>query len=125
MVDGAAGDVSAIPGGLRITFGAGKSDMSPATVAALNKLGEAVAPSETAALNIYAYAAGAPDDPSTPRRLSLSRALAARAVLMSDNIASTRIYVHAMGGTPSPGPADRVDVQLAGNPSPPKDAAAK
>jgi len=113
MVSGAAGDVSSITDGLRVTFGAGKADMSPATVAALHSLGQAVAPNEQAALNIYAYAAGAPDDPSTPRRLSLSRALAARAVLMSDNIASTRIYVHAMGSTPSAGPADRVDVQLA------------
>jgi len=52
----------------------------------------------------------------TPRRLSLTRALAARAVLMSDNIVSTRIYVHALGATPSVGPPDRVDVQLAGTP---------
>jgi outer membrane protein OmpA-like peptidoglycan-associated protein len=116
MVSGAAGDVSSIEGGLRVTFGAGKADMSPATVAALHSLAQALAPNPLADVNIYAYAAGAPDDPSTPRRLSLSRALAARAVLMSDGIASTRIYVHALGSTASPGPPDRVDVQLAGSP---------
>jgi outer membrane protein OmpA-like peptidoglycan-associated protein len=122
MVPGAAGDVSSIAGGLRVTFGAGKSDMSPATVAALHNLGHAVAPNPSADINIYAYAAGAPDDPSTPRRLSLSRALAARAVLMSDDIASARIYVHALGSTPSVGPPDRVDVQLAGTPLTPPPA---
>ena len=120
MVPDAAGDVSSIPGGLRVTFGTGKSDLNPTTVAALHEFAKAVAPNPTADVNIYAYAAGAVDDPSTPRRLSLSRALAARTVLLSDQIPSTRIYVHALGSTPSQGPPDRVDVQLAGaTPSPP------
>ena len=120
MIPNAAGDVSSIAGGLRVTFGVGKTDLNPTTVAALHDFGKAVAPNPTADVNIYAYAAGAPDDPSTPRRLSLSRALAARAVLLSDQIPSTRIYVHALGATPSSGPPDRVDVQLAGTaPSPP------
>ncbi len=116
MMPDAAGDASAIAGGVRVTFGPGKFDMSPSTVDALHRFGQAVAPNPSADVNVYAYAAGAPDDPSTPRRLSLSRALAARAVLMSDNIGSTRIYVHALGSTPSDGPPDRVDVQLAGTP---------
>ena len=96
---------------MRVTFGPGKSDLSPATVDALHKLAQAFAPNPAIDVNVYGYAAGAPDDPSTPRRLSLSRALAARAVLMSDNIPSTRIYVHALGSTASSGPQDRVDVQ--------------
>jgi outer membrane protein OmpA-like peptidoglycan-associated protein len=122
VIPNATGDASSIPGGLRVTFGAGQTELNPATVAALHDFAKAVAPNPTADVNIYAYAAGAADDPSTPRRLSLSRALAARTVLLTDQIASTRIYVHALGASPSQGPPDRVDVQLAGAapaPSPP------
>ena len=112
-VPDAVGDASPIPGGLRVTFGADKAELNPATVAALRGLGKRLAASPDADVNVFAYAAGAADDPSTPRRLSLSRALAARAVLMSENIASTRIYLRALGSTPSQGPPDRVDVQQA------------
>jgi outer membrane protein OmpA-like peptidoglycan-associated protein len=114
----AAGDVTTIPGGVRLTFGAGKADLNPATADALHTLGKRLAANPNADLNVFAYATGAPDDPSTPRRLSLSRALAARAVLMSEGIPSTRIYVRALGGTATPGPADRVDVQLVGSAPP-------
>ena len=47
---------------------------------------------ESDSFNVMAYAAGTPEDPSTPRRLSLSRALAVRRVLMADGVASARIY---------------------------------
>ena len=73
---------------------------------------------------MVATAAGSADDPSTPRRLSLSRALAARAVLITEGIASTRIYVRALGASgPPDGPPDRVDVS-AGLPGAPPPAAA-
>ena len=70
-----------------------------------------------------AYAAGSPEDPSTPRRLSLARALAARAVLINEGIASTRIYVRALGSAADDGPADRVDLSAA-PPAPSTPAAA-
>lgn len=119
MVAGAAGDVSPLPGGLRITFGPGKSDLSPATVETLHQLSQALIAKPDADVNVLGYAAGAPDDPSTPRRLSLSRALAVRAVLLGDKIASTRIYPRALGSTASDGPGDRVDVQQVGAAAPP------
>ena len=36
--------------------------------------------------NVVAYAAGTPEDPSTARRLSLSRALAVRSALIADGV---------------------------------------
>ncbi len=109
-------------GGIRITFGDGKSDLNPTTEAAIRTLADQIKADPAISLNIYAYAAGMPDDPSTPRRLSLSRALAARAVLISQGIESTRIYPRALGATPSDGPADHVDVVRAGVAPPPKAA---
>ena len=119
IVADAAGVSSPLPGGVRITFGAGSSDLNPATAKAVQDLAGAVKASPDVDLNVFAYAAGVADDPSTSRRLSLSRALAARAVLISEGIVSTRIYVRALGSTPSDGPADRVDVMRVGTPSPP------
>ena len=119
IVADAAGVAAPLTGGVRITFGAGSSDLNPATAKAVQDVANAVKANADADLNVFAYAAGVPDDPSTSRRLSLARALAARAVLISQGIVSTRIYVRALGSTPSDGPADRVDVVRAGTPSPP------
>jgi hypothetical protein len=64
-------------------------------------------------VTVQAYAQGTKEDPSTPRRLSLSRGLAARAVLLNDGIASTRIYLRALGASDAgDGPPNRVDVTL-------------
>jgi outer membrane protein OmpA-like peptidoglycan-associated protein len=112
----ALGEATPIPGGVRITFGVGKADLNPATNDALRKIAGEVKGDATIDLNVLAYAAGNADDPSTPRRLSLSRALAARAVLISEGIVSTRIYVRALGATASDGPPERVDVIRAGTP---------
>ncbi len=120
----APGTAEAVQGGLRITFGKDRSDLSPATVAAIQGVAEQ-AKSKPGALDVTAYAAGVPDDPSTPRRLSLARALAVRSVLLHEGIEFPRIYVRAMGAGPAPsdkaaapgtpanppaGPADRVDL---------------
>ncbi len=105
----APGAASPIGGGLRITFGGDRFDFNPATEAALRAFARGLAKADTP-VTIYAYAAGSPDDPSTPRRLSLERALATRAVLMDEGIPSPRIYPRALGpagGTVEP---DRVDV---------------
>ena len=113
----APGAAEAVQGGLRITFGKDRSDLSPATVAAIEGIAGQVK-GKTGALDITAYASGVPDDPSTPRRLSLARALAVRSVLLHEGIESPRIYVRAVGAstasaaaTAAPaGPADRVDL---------------
>jgi outer membrane protein OmpA-like peptidoglycan-associated protein len=97
--------------GLRVTFGQDRTDLNPESDAAITALAHA-APTPDATFTLTAFASGG-DDPSTPRRLSLSRALAVRSALMQAGIASVRIYVKALGAS-SPaiaeGPPDRVDI---------------
>jgi outer membrane protein OmpA-like peptidoglycan-associated protein len=70
---------------------------------------------------VSAFAAGTPEDPSTARRVALSRALAVRSVLIAEGVPSARIYVKALGAsspTAAEGPADRVDVTVGGGARP-------
>ncbi len=116
----APGAAAKIQDGLRITFGDGRADLNPGTESALHALAQS-APTGTS-FTVVAFAPGAPEDPSTPRRLSLSRALTARSVLIAAGIPSVRVYVKALGASRGveDGPADRVDVVLeAPNPQPP------
>ncbi len=112
VVADAPGSASPLPaGGTRVTFGADRSDLNPGTAAAIHAVGEALRADPNATVDVIAHAGGTPDDPSTPRRLSLARGLAARAALLGAGIPSTRIYVRALGDSlPDDGPADRVDV---------------
>ncbi len=114
ILDDAEGTFAPLQGGVRITFGAGKSDLNPTTANALREIAREVVADPNTDLNVFAFAAGAADDPSTSRRLSLSRALAARALLISEGIVSTRIYVRALGVATGDGPTDRVDLLRAG-----------
>jgi outer membrane protein OmpA-like peptidoglycan-associated protein len=108
----APGAVAPLPDGLRATFGTGRSELNAATEAAMRGFARPLR--DTAQpVQVTAFAAGTPEDPSTPRRLSLARALAARAVLINEGIASTRIYVRALGAAAGDGPADRVDLSAA------------
>lgn len=115
LADDAPGTVTPLPTGLRITFGADRADISPATAALLTDFANAQL-SQTGGINVFAYATGSAEDPSTPRRLSLQRALTARAVLLKAGIPSPRIYPRAMGPASGDEP-DRVDVVI-GSPSP-------
>lgn len=109
----APGAAAPIPDGLRVSFGDGRADLNPGTEAALRTLAHAAA--AEASFTVAAFAPGAPEDLSSPRRLSLSRALTVRAVLIAQGIASVRIYVKALGASHGieDGPADRVDVTVA------------
>ncbi len=111
--------------GLRVTFGAGQADLSPASVAAIKQLVAAAPPGTNTSFNVAGYAAGTPEDPSTARRLSLSRALAVRSALMADGISSSRIYVRALGAASGGEPPDRVDLAVLGSNASASDAAAK
>ena len=123
MAADAPGAASMLPGGVRVTFGADRQDLNPVTEAALREIARTLKANDQATVNVYAYAAGTPDDLSTARRLSLARALAARAVLVNEGIASTRIYPRALGSTGGDAGPDRVDVVI-GTPGPPAPATA-
>ena len=117
LADDAPGTAVPIQNGVRVTFGSDRADMTAATAAALTQFADGLLSQSTTSINIFAYAAGNADDPSTPRRLSLQRALAARAVLMQAGIPSPRIYPRALGPAGGDEP-DRVDVTT-GSSSPP------
>jgi hypothetical protein len=102
------------PAGLRLEFKSDQSDLSPAANSAIGDLVKATPNGNTVTFNVIAYAAGAADDPSVARRLSLARGLSVRAALIADGVPSTRIYIRALGAGGGDGPADRVDLTAMG-----------
>ncbi|MFT8783833.1 MAG: OmpA family protein, partial [Acetobacter syzygii] len=109
----AQGVVTAIPGGIRLTFAPGSADLNPETHQAILTFGQNLAYKPHVRALINAYSSGAADDPSLPRRMSLARGLAARSVLMNGGIPSTRIYVRVIGvpKDAKPGvPEDHIDI---------------
>ena len=103
------------PADLRLAFDAGGTELKPDAAAAIKRFASAAAASDAASFNVVAYAAGKPEDPSTARRLSLSRALAVRSALMAEGVTSSRIYVRALGAQAAGGPPDRVDISALGS----------
>lgn len=101
-------------GGLQLTFGVSDADLNQASVDAIKQFAGAEA-AGTNTYNVLAYAAGSANDPSAARRLSLSRALAVRSALITDGVASSRIFVRALGSQTGGGPADRVDINRLGS----------
>ncbi len=110
VVADAPGAASDIPRGIRITFGHGRAELNPTTYGALQAVLAASRPGSD--FTVRAYAAGRRSDPSYARRLSLSRALAVRSVLIHGGIASARIALLALGAATkgAAAPADRVDI---------------
>jgi outer membrane protein OmpA-like peptidoglycan-associated protein len=96
-----------------VTFGGSDSDLNPSSVASIKQYTTAGSTGDTT-YNVLAYAAGSPSDPSAARRLSLARALSVRSALMADGVASSHIFVRALGSSAGTGPADRVDISRLG-----------
>lgn len=103
-----------VPAELHIGFAAEAVALSADDTAALKQLAAAVPNSDSATFNVIGYAAAKGDDPSSARRISLSRALAVRNALIANGIASARIYVRALGSQTDVTPPDRVDVSVMG-----------
>jgi outer membrane protein OmpA-like peptidoglycan-associated protein len=116
--DTATSAAHAAGAGLRVTFGSGETDLSPASAAAIQNLVKTGPQGDAISFNVVAYAAGTPEDPSTARRLSLARALVVRSALLADGVSSTRIYVRALGAQAGDAPPDRVDLSILGANSP-------
>lgn len=107
----APGAASKLADGLRVTFGADRSELNPASEAALRALVRAAAPD--ARFSLVASATGKADDSSAIRRLSLSRGLNVRAVLINEGVVSTRILLRALAAPPAgEEPPDRVDIAV-------------
>jgi outer membrane protein OmpA-like peptidoglycan-associated protein len=123
--DSAASAATNTGAGLRVTFGGGEAELSPASASAIKNLVQAAPAGGSTSFNVVAYAAGTPGDPSTARRLSLSRALAVRSALIADGVDSARIYVRALGATGGGEAPDRVDLAVMGGNAPAADAGAK
>jgi outer membrane protein OmpA-like peptidoglycan-associated protein len=100
--------------GLRLTFASGASDLSPESSASIKQLTQDAPKGDETTFNVLAYAPGKPDDPSTARRVSLSRAMAVRSALVADGVPSARIFVRALGEQYGDGPPDRVDLSVTG-----------
>ena len=100
--------------GLRLTFAPGESDLSPESSASIKQLTAQVPLGDLTTFNVLAYAPGKADDPSTARRVSLSRAMAVRSALVADGVPSARIFVRALGEKFGDGPPDRADISVMG-----------
>jgi outer membrane protein OmpA-like peptidoglycan-associated protein len=114
--DTAATKAAATTSGLRLTFAPEQSDLSPESSASIKQLTASAPPGDDTTFNVQAYAPGKADDPSTARRVSLSRAMAVRSALVADGVPSARIFVRALGEQYGDGPPDRVDIAVNGSP---------
>jgi outer membrane protein OmpA-like peptidoglycan-associated protein len=110
---------------LRVTFAPGQSDLSPDSASSIKQLTESAASGDGTTFNVLAYAPGKPDDPSTARRVSLSRAMSVRNALVASGIPSARIFVRALGEQFGDGPPDRVDIGVTGANAPSASATAR
>jgi outer membrane protein OmpA-like peptidoglycan-associated protein len=99
-----------LPPPVRLVFDTGVTELTPEAEATIRDLAKSIPAPAANSINVVAYAAGKPDDPSTARRLSLSRGMAVRSVLLASGIPSAQIYVRALGATAAEGPADQVDL---------------
>lgn len=108
--------------GLRLTFASEQADLSPESSASIKQMAASAPSNDETTFTVQAYAPGKPDDPSTARRVSLSRAMVVRSALVADGVPSARIFVRALGDQYGDGPPDRVDIVVS---TPPGTAAAR
>ena len=94
----------------RIAFPAGQSQLPGDAAGKLDPLIAKLKQDSGLRVQLMAYADGDQEGANKARRLSLSRALAVRAYLIDNDIASTRMDVRALGNRADDGPGDRVDL---------------
>ena len=98
------------PTTLEIVFDAQSFALNDANIAQLDRLAAAMTADDGLNIQLLAYAKGSDDQASQARRLSLSRALAVRGILMERGIRSTRMQVRALGNKTTSGNPDRVNI---------------
>jgi outer membrane protein OmpA-like peptidoglycan-associated protein len=94
----------------RIEFPRGSAKLSNKASLGLKNVAAALSNDSGLRIQLLAYAGQTSDSASQARRLSLSRALAARSKLIEQGVRSTRIDVRALGNKSAGGPADRIDI---------------
>lgn len=98
---------------LTVVFPVNETRMPSAAQGEMTALAQRLSRDESLSLQLMAFAQGDEANTSKARRLSLSRALEVRRVLMDLGVRSTRIEVRALGNkNDSDAPADRVDAIL-------------
>jgi len=102
--------VSVASDALRIPFGVEGADLPESALQPLQELAARLSREPNLRVQLFAFAAGTEKNASQARRLSLSRALAVRAVLIDSGVRSTRMDVRALGSNTNEAPLDRVDI---------------
>jgi outer membrane protein OmpA-like peptidoglycan-associated protein len=97
-----------------LNFGKDSGDLDKAAKTELDKIIAALRDDSTLRAQVRAYASNSADNSGQARRLSLTRALAARTYVLDHNIPATRLDIRALGNnkTDSGQTADKVDVTL-------------
>lgn len=94
----------------RIEFPRGSAKLSNKASIGLQNVAAALSNDAGLRIQLLAYAGTNSESASRSRRLSLSRALAARSKLIKQGVGNTRINVRALGNKSAGGPADRIDI---------------
>ncbi len=97
---------------VQVLFSAGSAKLDKAATAGMKRIADAMNSDASMRIQLLAYAGGASMSASQARRLSLSRALAARSYLIGRGVRSTRIDVRALGNKSSAGSPDRIDLMV-------------
>lgn len=97
---------------LSISFEGRSADLPSGVKDQLQRIADQLNAEDTLRAQVKAYAGSATGSASSARRLSLSRALAVRSILIDFGVRSTRIDVRALGDRNEGGAPDRVDVQV-------------
>jgi len=99
---------------LQVLFSPGSAQLSPEEEASLKDLAAQLAAVPDLRVQLLAYASETNATANTARRLSLSRALAVRDLLIEQGIATARVQVRALGPAED-GPPNRVDIKPQGS----------
>ena len=94
----------------RFNFANSSSEISEGAQTRLKSIAESLESDEKLRLQLLAYAGGEGQTLSQARRISLSRGLAIRSLLLERGIRSDRIDMRALGNKSDGGPPNRVDM---------------
>ena len=97
---------------LTVSFEGESSKLSGDAREQLQTLAESLRSQENLRLQLLAYAGNIETSSSSARRLSLSRALAVRSLLIESGVRSTRIDVRALGNKSTDENTERVDITI-------------